>query len=210
VVNPAVTTQVLLDFPANGKLSLAWTVYGSAPATGCPIGATVSAVSTRQLGISPVSVGPVSCTTSTLKILLPDYGVYLFDVTLSSGGNSTTVSGLAVTSTPGSSTFFNFDFVLPLLAAPTFPHAQPLDGSIRLDWSAVTGAWSYNIYRATTPGVTPATGTKINVSSSPYINAPLNPALTYYYVITAVDAGGVEGPPSTEVSAKPNGIPLPV
>jgi fibronectin type 3 domain-containing protein len=68
-----------------------------------------------------------------------------------------------------------------------------------LAWTAVSGATSYNIYWSTTTGVTPATGTKITVATtSGKHNPPIN-ALTYFYVVTAVNANG-EGAASTQVS----------
>jgi hypothetical protein len=207
-ITPFTVTTATVDFPESGSMQLAWTINSAPSATTCPAGAVVSVVSISQPGAT-VAAGPVPCADSLLTVALPDLGGYLFTLTLTSGSTSTSISGLGVASTPGSSTFFSLNFVLPMLPAPEYPYAMPLDGAVGLSWNAVTGAASYNIYWATSPGVMPATGTKINTLDTSYTHNFLSSANTYYYVITAVDAGGVEGLPSTEVSAQPNpGLPI--
>lgn len=97
-------------------------------------------------------------------------------------------------------------------SAPTVPPA-PIGvaavggtGQVTITWAAVTGATSYNIYYATTTGVTPATGTQILNATSPYVQTGLANATTYYYVVTAVNAAG-ESAPSVQVSATTATIP---
>jgi hypothetical protein len=94
------------------------------------------------------------------------------------------------------------------LAVPTGVQAVsgPAFGQVTISWTVVADATSYNIYWSTTPGVTTA-GTKITGVSSPYVhtNSGRNFPNPYYYVVTAVSAGGESGT-STEVSATPSNI----
>jgi fibronectin type 3 domain-containing protein len=86
---------------------------------------------------------------------------------------------------------------LPMPAGVT---ATPGNGQVTIAWTAVKDATSYNIYWSTTPGVTPANGTRITGASSPYVQTGLANGATYYYIVAAVDGHG-ESTPSPEVSA---------
>ncbi|MCZ6691787.1 MAG: SBBP repeat-containing protein [Planctomycetota bacterium] len=89
------------------------------------------------------------------------------------------------------------------LAAPTGVSATGSPNQVTLDWNAVTGAASYELYWDTAPGVSPATGTRIPAVSPPYLHAGLGLGATYHYVVTASNlvGGGAESLPSLEVSA---------
>jgi fibronectin type 3 domain-containing protein len=89
---------------------------------------------------------------------------------------------------------------------PSSLEATATTGQISLTWTAVTGATSYNLYYATTTGVTPSAGTKINVAATSYVHKSLTNGTTYYYVLTAVGRGG-ESTASAEVSATPVAVP---
>ena len=89
---------------------------------------------------------------------------------------------------------------------PSSVSATPGDSKVIVGWNAVSGASSYNIYYATTPGVTKSTGIKIENATSPYEISGLTNGTPYYFVVTAVNAFG-ESSESTEVSATP--IPIP-
>jgi hypothetical protein len=95
-------------------------------------------------------------------------------------------------------------------AAPTGVQATSEDGAAIISWNAVTNATSYNIYMATSTGVTP-TSTQLpgyrsipNVFSPAVISTGLT-STTYYFVVTAVSGTspfiGYESVPSAEVSA---------
>ncbi|MHB8910895.1 MAG: fibronectin type III domain-containing protein [Syntrophales bacterium] len=83
--------------------------------------------------------------------------------------------------------------------------ATPGNGQVTITWSAEKDASSYNIYWSTTPGVTPANGTKITGVTSPYVQSGLTSGVTYYYIVTSVNKDG-ESAPSPQVSAT---LPLP-
>src|SRR5271163_3775761 len=95
-------------------------------------------------------------------------------------------------------------------AAPTAP-AAPLNltatggnQQISLAWKASTGATSYNVKRATTNG-----GPYTTVSSpagTSYTDTTVTNETTYYYVVTAVSAGG-ESANSNQASATPSATP---
>ncbi len=87
-------------------------------------------------------------------------------------------------------------------AAPTGIGAAAGDGQATVTWNAVTGASSYNIYFATSPGVTTAGGTKITGVASPYVHTGRQNGTTYYYKVTAQNTGG-ESPLSVEASVTP-------
>ncbi|OUS76429.1 hypothetical protein B1748_12155 [Paenibacillus sp. MY03] len=78
--------------------------------------------------------------------------------------------------------------------------------SIELGWTAVTGASSYHIYRASASG---GPFTKVNtepVTATSYIDTGLTAGTTYYYQVTAVQ-GGVESTHSATASAATASLP---
>jgi fibronectin type 3 domain-containing protein len=87
--------------------------------------------------------------------------------------------------------------------APTAPTGVTATGAARqvtLTWTSVSNATSYNVYYATTTGVTPANGTRITGASPPYVQTGLSAGTTYYFIVTAMNSGG-ESAASTEASA---------
>jgi len=90
-----------------------------------------------------------------------------------------------------------------LPAAPTGVTAAGGNQQVTVNWNAVSGATSYNLYWSTSPGVTVATGTKIASVTSPFAHTGLADSTPYYYVVTAVNGAG-EGPASGEATATTN------
>ena len=98
-------------------------------------------------------------------------------------------------------------------AAPSAPHAptgvsvSPHRARITVTWNPVDGADRYNVYWATTPGITKAKGTRVAGVASPFEHQNLTNGTAYYYVVTAENGVGESGV-SAEVSAVPvNAVP---
>jgi fibronectin type 3 domain-containing protein len=97
----------------------------------------------------------------------------------------------------------------PVVTIPAVPAGVTAAGSANqatISWSAVSSATSYNIYYATTPGVTKTNGGKITNTTSPYTQTGLAAGTTYYYIVTAVNSAG-ESTASAQVSAATNAPP---
>jgi fibronectin type 3 domain-containing protein len=83
-------------------------------------------------------------------------------------------------------------------SAPIDVSASAADTQVTVSWAAVTGASSYNVYRANSQN---GTYSKVGVSaSSPYIEIIASVG-TYYYEVSAVSAGGFESAHSTPTMA---------
>ncbi len=89
----------------------------------------------------------------------------------------------------------------PPPAAPVALTALPGDAQIALSWTASSGATGYNVKRAITSGGPYATVASPTVNS--FTNTGLTNGTTYYYVVSAVNAGG-ESPDSDQASAIPS------
>jgi fibronectin type 3 domain-containing protein len=76
-------------------------------------------------------------------------------------------------------------------ASENIPPASILSsGRITLSWDEVPGAASYNVYLATSPGVTTLNSYKFSDVSNPITIRDLEPGTTYYFVVTVKDDSG--------------------
>jgi fibronectin type 3 domain-containing protein len=91
---------------------------------------------------------------------------------------------------------------LPLPGAPSGLTAAPADGTIRLSWTAATGAASYNVYRGTTANGQAAMPLATGITGTSFNNSGLTNGTAYFYKVSAVNATGV-GPRSNEATATP-------
>ena len=80
---------------------------------------------------------------------------------------------------------------------PASLNATPGDAQVDLAWSAVPGAQSYNVKRATSPGG-PYTLIAGGVTGAAYTDASVANFTTYYYVVSTI-ISGVEGADSADM-----------
>lgn len=92
----------------------------------------------------------------------------------------------------------------PALPAPTgLTTSDATTSSMKINWGAVTGAASYNVYRA---------GNKTNalpVTATSFTDSGLQAGTTYSWTVRAADGNGVEGATSAPVSGTTTGSPPP-
>ena len=88
------------------------------------------------------------------------------------------------------------------MTAPLNVQAAPASPtSIALSWDAVPGAAYYNVFRATSAGGSYSNYSGYTTTETSFVSNNLYANTTYYYKISAVSVGGLEGPQSTPVSA---------
>jgi chitin-binding protein len=73
--------------------------------------------------------------------------------------------------------------------APTGLGATPGNAQVMLNWTAASGATSYNVKRSTTNGG-PYANVQTGVTGTTFTNTGLTNGTPYYYVVTAVNASG--------------------
>jgi proprotein convertase subtilisin/kexin type 2 len=86
--------------------------------------------------------------------------------------------------------------------APANVIATARDSNNLISWTAVNGATSYNIYWSNAAGVNKSSLNKIALAKNPQAHVGLVNGMPYYYVVTAVGAGG-ESTASAQVGATP-------
>jgi autotransporter-associated beta strand protein len=96
--------------------------------------------------------------------------------------------------------------ILPQAAAPADLSATAGNGQVALAWSASPGATGYNVKRSTVNGSGYVTIVS-NTTATSYIDSSAANWTTYYYVVSAVNAGG-EGANSAQASAQPQSPPI--
>lgn len=89
-------------------------------------------------------------------------------------------------------------------AAPAGVLATAGSGEVSISWTAVPDATGYTVYWSTSPNVTTATGSAVQVTASPFLHGGLSNGATYHYIVTARNEAG-ESTPSAETSCVPSG-----
>jgi Glycoside hydrolase family 44/Fibronectin type III domain len=178
-INPPSAPTGLKATAANQQVSLTWNASS---------GATSYNVKRGTASGGPYSTVSSPSTTSYTDSSVTNATTYYYVVSaVNSAGESANSSQASATP------------VAPP-AAPTGLSATAGDKQVALTWNASTGAATYNVKRSTTHGgpyttVNSPTGTS-------YTDVGLTDGTKYYYVVSAVNAGG-ESANSTEVSATP-------
>ncbi len=127
------------------------------------------------------------------------------------------VTGSCIKDAAGNQLSTNYTFTFTTESAPTGAASAPAsltakagNGQVRLDWPAVNGATSYNVYYANSTGVTTASTQLANVQA-PALQLGLTNGATYYYIVTAVNGFGesLASSESSTTPTAPSGNPLP-
>ncbi|MBI5178325.1 MAG: fibronectin type III domain-containing protein [Nitrospinae bacterium] len=209
-----------VDLVANASIDLAISVTVADPATTSTT--ATSSVPSAPTGVAATAGNAQATVSWTAVTGATSYNVY-YSATSGAGTGGTKVtghtSGNAITGlTNGTTYYFVVTAVnaagestassqvsatpqVPTPSAPTSVSATAGDGRVAVSWTAVTGATSYNVYYSVTAGAGTA-GTKVTGHTSGSAITGLTNGTTYYFVVTAVNAGG-EGAFSTQVSATP-------
>src|SRR5207247_1243344 len=113
----------------------------------------------------------------------------------------------ATSTLSGDSSYSNVASATPVAApgAPGNLTATAGNAQVTLSWTAVSGATGYNVKRSTSSGG-PYTTVGPNVTPTSFTDSGLTNSTTYYYVVTALTAGG-ESVNSAQVSATPVAAP---
>lgn len=94
-----------------------------------------------------------------------------------------------------------------VLATPTGLTATAGTGLVSLGWASVAGATKYNIKRGTASGG-PYTTSIGSPTSTSFTDTDVTNGVTYYYVVSAVNAAGISGK-SSPANATPGGLQPP-
>jgi autotransporter-associated beta strand protein len=180
VFGPPSPPTGLTAAPGNGNVTLNWT--GSAGATSY----TVQRSTTSGGGYTTVATG---VTGTTYKDTTPSNGTPYYYIVVANNAAGAGAGSTQAVATP----------VAPP-AAPSDLAATAGNGNNTLTWSPVSGAANYTLARATAPGV--ETPLAAGLAAGPYLDTNVTNGTTYYYILTATNAGGT-GPGSPEVSATP-------
>jgi hypothetical protein len=113
---------------------------------------------------------------------------------------SIVLSSLAASCGSGASSSSSSSGSLP---APAWIDVVAGDAEDLVSWGAVGGAASYRVYWSNASPVDPSVAQHVDAAQSPLVHQGLTNGLTYYYVVTALDAHG-ESDPSPEDGASPS------
>jgi fibronectin type 3 domain-containing protein/streptogramin lyase len=154
----------------NGQATLTWNAS---------IGATSYNVYYSQTAGGPYTVNGGSTTNTNITVTGLNNGLsYYFVVT-------------AVNSLGEESGYSNMSGVTLISGAPTNLTASAGNGQATLTWNASLGATSYNIYYGTTSGG--PYPNKLSTTNTSYTVTGLSNGITYYFVVTSINAGGESG-----------------
>ncbi len=182
VASPTAAPANVVATPGNQQVSLSWDTVPGATSYNIYYSTTT--------GVTRGSGPPVTGTSVVTG--LTNGATYYFVVTAVSA-NGESVESNQVIATP----------IQSAPAAPTGVLATSGNGQATVSWDAVSGATSYNIYYSTSSAVSKATGTKITNAVSPRAVTGLTNTTTYWFVVTAVNAGGESADSAPAVHATP-------
>ena len=188
VAAPSVPTNIVIE-PGNGKVTIEWKAVAGA---------------TRYNLYWSVKAGVKAATAKKVADIKQKQSLsglingtqYFYVITAENAGGESAAS-IELSAIPQ----------VPAPSVPAGVAAVSLDQSVSFAWDEAVGATSYNLYWSTKPGVTPENGTRVENISAKELHSGLLNGVNYFYVITAVNAGG-ESAPSTEMMSVPQ-VPAP-
>jgi fibronectin type 3 domain-containing protein len=186
VVAPPVPFGVVIT-TAPGQVHLQWTYEETATSYQVYRGTTPGGE-----GATPLATVTSSSYTDTA---VTSGVTYYYEITALTGATASARSSEYNANTSGTS----------IPPTPTGLVATAGNGSVTLNWTASTGATSYNIYRGTASGGEGATPIATSTTNS-YTNTGLTNGTPYYYTVAASDSAGTSSQ-SSEVSATPTATP---
>ena len=197
IPNGAVNNPPTITAPAN---PIATVTRDAAPfpvnISGSDDGGIYNWSATIGTGVSNVAVSGgqgTNTVTYTVTLIAGFTGTATFTATLTDNINTPVNQAVNITVNPPAPP-----------AAPTGLTATAGNAHVQLAWNAVSGATSYNVKRGTTTG---GPYTTINSpGTNSYDDTSAVNGTTYFYVVSAVGAGG-EGANSSEASATPQAAP---
>jgi lysophospholipase L1-like esterase len=185
IATPPLPPSSVVTQASNRTVNIAWAVSQSEETvTSYNIYWSVSGGVTKENGIKIAGVSsPYSHTQ-----LINDKTYYYIVTGVNKYGEGNGSQEVSATPTRGNT---------PL--APTGVTATAGNFQATINWNAVGGATTYNIYWSTTSNISSQNGTKIEDVTSPYLHSGLSEETTYYYVVTALNGHG-ESEDSAKVS----------
>lgn len=178
-ITPTAAPAGLTGIPTSGSVSLSWTATTGANSY------QLKRATTPGGPYTPVISGILGTTASDPGAAVGTAYYYVLSAA-NPGGESANSAELALTT----------------LAAPVTLTATAGNNSVALSWSAVAGATSYTLKRATSPGG-PFTPLASGLGGTSHSDATALNGTTYFYQITALNSG-YESEPSFIATATPS------
>lgn len=182
----ASTVPTLLSaMPGNQQVALTWSAIS---------GATGYRVKRAPTSGGPYTTlpGSITATSFTDTGLTNGTTYYYVVVAIVNGVDSANSNELSATPTNSTG-----------LTAPVLQSASPGNQQVDLTWTAVSSAASYKVKRATVSGGSYTTIMQ-GLTGTTYSDTGVTNNTTYYYVVSAVSATGVESANSNQLSATPS------
>lgn len=182
-------------------------VISVSPADGAkdvPVNSVVAAIFSRDMDASTITndTFTVSNTTGTVTYIAKEAIFQPSELKPGTTYTASVTTGVKDSNGKALKRTYTWSFTTKSECVPTIS-ATPGKNQVTINWEAVTGAASYNLYWSNTSGVTKGSGNKISGVASPYEHTGLTNGTIYYYVMTCVDDKGEEGGESNEVAAMP-------
>ena len=166
--------------PGNGLVSLSWA--SSANATGYTVLRGTTAGSYVPVATGLVGTAYIDTTANN--------GTLYYYVVQADGASGNSPDSAPVTATPSAPP-----------STPSTPSATAGNGYVTLTWNITSGAQNYNVKRATTSGG-PYTIIATTTTAT-YTDLTASNGTTYFYVVSALSATGVQSTDSPQASSMP-------